>query len=62
MMCYRDRTYCSAPCAAECSRKATQEVEEAAKRLELPLSLADLRDCCDEYVPTRSEWICPAGA
>jgi len=40
MICYRDRTYCASPnCENACGRKLTPEVEEAAKKADLPLSL-----------------------
>lgn len=33
MLCYRDRTYCSAPCGnTECSRNVTPEIEADAIR------------------------------
>ena len=52
MMCYRDRTYCTAACGAdECSRKVTAGVEAAAERAGLPLALSDLSTDCDKYVP-----------
>jgi hypothetical protein len=51
-MCYRDRTYCEAPCAAEgCSRKLTPEVERSASRVGLPIALSDLRVGCTKYLP-----------
>lgn len=48
-MCYRDRTYCEAPCAAECERKATPELAAAADRAGLPLALSDWRVSCPAY-------------
>lgn len=52
MICYRDRTYCDAPCVTVgCDRMATPEVEADAKRIGLLLSLADLRDVCDRHQP-----------
>lgn len=58
MMCYRDRTYCDAPCAvgpaaagrALCSRFVTDEVRAAADRAGLPLALSDFRDTCPRFV------------
>lgn len=30
MLCYKDTTFCTSPCAAECDIKLTDEVKEAA--------------------------------
>lgn len=55
MMCYRDRTYCSAPCVTvECSRCVTPEIEAASERSGMPLALSDFRDTCGRYVPPHS--------
>ncbi len=54
MICYRDRTYCDAPCSAECDRMVTPEVEQDAERVGLPLAIADLSDLCTRRVPPPS--------
>ena len=54
MICYRDRTYCSAPCAnRECSRCVTPEIEAEAKRWDLPICYGDLR--CAQFEPRKGE-------
>jgi hypothetical protein len=56
MMCYRDRTYCDAPCSTErCPRQITAEVEAAANRAGLPIAISDLRDGCRDYRPPSVE-------
>lgn len=40
MMCFKDKTFCASPeCKNECKTKFTREVEEAAKRVNLPVSI-----------------------
>jgi hypothetical protein len=47
MMCFRDWTFCSGPCAThECQRQITEAVTAAAERAGLPLAISDLRDVC----------------
>ena len=54
MMRYRDRTYCRANCSAECSKKLTQEVRDAAVKWwgneGAPIAVADLSSYCERYV------------
>lgn len=39
MLCFRDRTYCRSPnCTNECGRKLTQEILDAADRVDMPVS------------------------
>jgi len=61
MICYRDRTWCTAPCInADCDRRYTPEVETAAERWwgkpGAPVSLANRSERCPEFQaaePTR---------
>lgn len=49
MICYRDRAWCSAPCANhECNRCVTPEVEAEVKKWDLPLALMDMR--CTNFI------------
>lgn len=51
MMCYRDRTYCDAPCdARDCDRRITPEIEADAERVGMPLAISDFRDVCSKYL------------
>lgn len=54
MLCYQDKTFCTAPCATtECNRKFTDEVVAGAKAWlgdDAPIAIADLRDECADYV------------
>ena len=57
MLCYRDRTYCPfyADCAdaKDCSRPLTDEVREAAIRVDLPVSqFVDKPNCHVAIEPT----------
>ena len=58
MICYRDMTFCSAPCKTNlCSRNMTQATQEAADKWwggkpgEAPIALADLSIGCQFYSP-----------
>lgn len=65
MLCYGDRTYCSAPClTTACSRNVTPEVTRKAEAIDLPIAEADYWRGCPEfrYDATRSplteaEWL-----
>jgi len=49
-LCYRDRTYCTAPCRTiDCSRNVTDEVQADADRLSLPLALSPLWKRCPDF-------------
>ena len=49
-LCYRDRTYCDAPCRTlDCSRNVTDEVRDGADRLNLPLALSPLWKRCPDF-------------
>lgn len=59
MLCYKDKTFCNAPCAmASCSRKFTDQDKRDAKQWwgemggEPPVSFGDLSRNCPSYVPT----------
>ncbi len=52
MLCYRDKTFCTAKCATySCTLMVKPVVEEAAESVGLPLMLADRSDECDRYQP-----------
>jgi hypothetical protein len=58
MLCYRGMTFCSQfGCAADCSRRMTQEISDAATAAQLPVALAQLRDTeyCPGFVAEKSE-------
>lgn len=54
MICYRDRTYCSAyreTCTNDqCNRAVTYAVERDAKRLGLPIAFSDLSEGCPSQI------------
>lgn len=57
MMCFRDRTFCGAQCFnAECDRRLTPEVTEAAERWwgkpGAPIAMADLSARCGVAILT----------
>jgi len=42
MICYMDKTYCvNKECTKQCNSKLTPEVEEKAKKLNMPISQTD---------------------
>jgi hypothetical protein len=44
MLCYRGMTFCSQfGCAADCERRMTQEISDAATAAQLPVALARSR-------------------
>ena len=56
MMCFRDMTFCNAACAnMSCSRKMTEQVQEAAIRWcgsdKAPIALSDFSEHCEVYQP-----------
>ena len=52
MICYRDRTFCTAACANDqCGIKLTEAVKEAAAKSGLPVSFADYRETCEIFIP-----------
>lgn len=53
MMCYRDRTFCSATDCRDpdCDRKMTEGVERAAAQCGLMVSVAELHKTCADYLP-----------
>lgn len=58
MICYRDRTYCTAPCATEdCDRKLTDVVLKDAREWwgkdGAPIARADLSGHCGDFVEVR---------
>ena len=55
MLCYRDMTFCSAKeCESKyCRRKLTEEVQDKALKVGLPLCLSDFSKVCKEYVVTK---------
>ncbi len=56
MICYRDRTYCDAPCArTKCDRFVTPKVRAAANRDGLPLALNNFQETCDRFKPRAPE-------
>lgn len=51
MLCYRDRTFCSANCANDkCSVLFTEKIEKDAARFGLPVAFANFSDSCDDFV------------
>lgn len=55
-MCFRDMTFCNAKCAnTECSRKLTEEVEDAAEKWwgvdkdGAPIAVSDFSHDCKEF-------------
>lgn len=62
MICYRDRTYCDAPCpVSDCDRLLTPDVERAARAWwgseseEPPIAVADLRATCARFKASTRE-------
>lgn len=52
MICYRDRTYCTAACANDqCSLKLTEAVREGARKAKLPISMGDRSKGCKIFKP-----------
>jgi len=58
MMCFRDRTFCTAACATtSCDRRYTAEVADSAdrwwggKRGEAPVSVDDCSARCPSFLP-----------
>jgi hypothetical protein len=63
MLCYKDRTFCDAPCAAKsCRRKFTDADRAGAKRWwagisfgEPPVAFSDMSAGCADYRPLITE-------
>lgn len=56
MLCYKDRTFCSANCANEkCSVLFTEKVEKDAAKFGLPVACSDFSDSCDDYIEKKVE-------
>lgn len=56
MMCFRDQTFCSAPCSVlDCSRNFTEDQRQAAYRWwggpGAPVSMSPLHTTCPDYKP-----------
>lgn len=58
MICYKDKTFCSAPCAVDsCPRKFTEADRQGAERWwsglpgEPPVAFADMRVGCPDFTP-----------
>jgi hypothetical protein len=54
MLCYKDRTFCSAKCHQSpdvCNRVLTPGVWNAARQCGLDVSVADLSFDCEMYMP-----------
>ena len=52
MICYKDTTYCvSKECVNQnCKRRMTDEIQNKAMKLCIPVSLADESETCNYYV------------
>lgn len=52
MICYKDKTFCSAVCASEtCHRKFTPDERAGAERLGLPICWGDMQSDTCGHVP-----------
>ena len=57
MICYRDRTFCSAPCFNKsCSRLLTEQVKEGARKWwgsdSAPIALSNFSEDCEAFQPS----------
>ena len=56
MICYRDRTYCTARCSnTSCGIMLTDAVKEAARLVGLPVSMSDYSATCEIFRPVGEE-------
>ena len=57
MLCYQDKTFCSAPCGTTaCHRTLTDDVKRRAALWwdapgEPPIAISDMRDVCGKWSP-----------
>ena len=59
-ICFQDRTFCDAECAAkDCSRMLTDGVIAAAERWwggpDAPICISDMSDTCEKFVAKENE-------
>lgn len=57
MICFKDETFCVAPCSVnDCTKKLTKEVTEAADRWwagcsgSAPIAMSDYSDTCEHFI------------